>query len=147
MTIPEQLTYIYRNYENWHKSKLSEEESNEYHERLLMQGNILTYVKDGELKGYIEYWCITPEQLGRIITNQPILTDVEDILNGQIAYINNMYIDPEYRNGEAFDMLSTMFLVKNKDADVFVACQNLKRHKPIQVYSREDLIKFYNKGA
>ena len=145
--IAEQLTYIYLNCETWHKTKLSEHEANLYHERLLMQGNILTYVREGVLLGYLEYWRINTEQLGRIICNIPILTDIEDINNGPIAYINSMYIDPDYRNGEAFEMLGTMFLVKNRDAKVFVACRNLKHNKPVQVYSRADLIRLYTKGV
>lgn len=144
--IPEQLTFIYLNLETWHRNKLSEAEANAYHERLLVQGNILTYVQDGILLGYLEYWRITPEQLGRIIINQPILTDVEDILTGPIAYVNNMFILEHARGGEAFNVLGSMFLSKNKDADTFVACRNLKHHKPVQVYSRSDLIRLYTKG-
>jgi hypothetical protein len=145
--IYEQLTHIAYTKEIWHKNLLPVEELNAYHERLLVQGNIITYVIEGNLIGYVEFWRINTEQLGRIIIGQPILTDVEDIINGPIAYINNMYIDPDYRNGEAFEMLATMFLVKNKDAEVFVACRNLKHHKPVQVYSRNDLIRLYTKGV
>lgn len=146
LNIIEQITFIYLNCENWHKSKLSEQEANLYHERLLVNGNIMTYVKDGALRGYIEFWRISAEQLGRIIIGDPILTDIEDITNGQIAYIANMWIDPEYRNGEAFEMLGSMFLIKNKDASVFVACRNLRHNKPVQVYKREELIRLYTKG-
>lgn len=145
--IAEQLTFLYIHVEKWHRSKLSEYDANLYHENLLLQGNILTYIKDDILKGYIEFWRINTEQLGRIICGIPVLTDIEDINNGSIAYINNMYIDPEYRHGEAFQMLSSMFLVKNRDADVFVACRNSKHHKPVQVYSKTDLIRLYTKGA
>lgn len=147
MSISKQLTHIYLTQEKWHKNKLTVEQSNEYHERLLVQGNIITYVVAGIVVGYLEYWRINTEQLGRIIIGQPILTDKEDILNGPIAYVNNMYIDVNYRKGEAFEMLANMFLVKNKDAQVFVACRNLKHHKPVQVYSRADLIKLYTKGV
>jgi hypothetical protein len=145
--IAEQLTYIYLTQECWHRNKLTEEQANEYHERLLMQGNILTSVIDGELKGYVEYWRINTEQLGRIIIGQPILTDTEDIVSGQIAYINNMWIEESYRNGIVFDMLATMFLVKNQDAEFFCAIRRLKHNKPFQVYSRQDLIKLYTKGV
>lgn len=146
MSIISQLTNVYLSKETWHKHKLSEAEANAYHERLLVNGNILTYVKSGVLLGYLEYWRINCSQLGRIIIGEPILTDVEDILNGPIAYINNMYIVESERAGEVFEMLGTMFLVKNKDADVFVACQNGKKHKPIQVYKHEELTKLYTKG-
>lgn len=144
--IPEQLTFIYLNQETWHKKKLSEAEANIYHERLLLQGNIITYGKDNVLVGYIEFWRINADQLGRIIIGDPILTDVEDIVSGPIAYINNMFVLEESRRGEAFEMLGSMFLAKNSDAEVFVACRNLKHHKPVQVYKKDELIRLYTKG-
>lgn len=141
-----QLTDIYLNKENWHKSKLSKEESDLYHERLLVQGNILTYIVSGKLIGYLEFWRINFEQIGRLMCGHPIMIDKEDILNGNIAYINNMYIDLKHRNGEAFEMLGAMFLSKNKDADFFVTFRRLKHNSPIQVYTRQELIKLYTKG-
>lgn len=147
MQVNKQLTNIYLTKEKWHKNYLSEEEANKYHERLLVSGNILTYVVSGELKGYLEYFRINHEQLGRLVCNKPILTDVEDILSGNIAYINNMWISPECRYGEAFEMLGSMFLVKNRDAELFVAFRSAKHQKPIQVYTRQDLIKLYTKGV
>ena len=132
--------------ENWHRSKLSPEESDRYHERLLLQGNIITFCRKNVVLGYLEYWRINPEQLGRIILGIPIKTDVEDILTGPISYINNMWIDENYRNGEVFEMLSNMFLVKNRDAEFFVACRSLRNNKPMQVYTRQELIRLYSKG-
>ncbi len=146
MIIPEQITFIYQNLELWHKNKLSEADSNIYHERLLLNGNIITYVEGDRLLGYVEFWRISAEQLGRIIVGDPIETDVEDITSGPICYINNMFILEDYRGGAAFEMLATMFLMKNRDASVFVACRNLKHNKPVQVYSRNDLIRLYTKG-
>lgn len=145
--IPEQLTFIYLNLENWHKKKLPEAQANAYHERLLMQGNIITYVNDGILLGYIETWRINTEQLGRIIIGEPIATDTEDILTGPIAYINNMFILADHRNGKVFDLLASMFLAKNHDATHFVACRQGKHQTPVQVYSKSDLIKLYTKGV
>lgn len=142
MSIVEQLTFIYKNMENWHRNKLSEAEANVYHERLLVKGNIITYVDKGILKGYLEFWRINFSQLGRIICGQSIMTDVEDITTGNIAYVNNMFIFEDAREGEAFDMLSTMFLVKNKDAEYFTAFR-VKKSQPIKVYSRKDLDKLY----
>lgn len=95
--IVEQLTYIYHNFENWHKNKLNEEDANKYHERLLMQGNILTYVKDDKLIGYVEVWKINYDQLGRILCEKPFFVFDENITDGNIAYIHNMWIAPESR--------------------------------------------------
>lgn len=144
--IVEAITNIYLNKENWHKNKLSKEQSDDYHERLLLQGNILTYVKDGELIGYLEFWRINTEQLGRIVCGIPVYTDEEDILNGDIAFINNMWINESSRHGETFELLASMFLSRNKDAEFFVAMRRLKNNHPIQVYRRNELIKLYTRG-
>lgn len=144
--IIEQLTNIYENKENWHVNRLNHDDANEYHERLLVNGNILTYIIKDELIGYLEFWRLDFEQLGRLLCGDSILTDKEDLLNGKVAYINNMWINYEYRNGLAFNILASMFLSRNKDAEYFIAFRNLKHNKPIQVYKREDLIKFYTKG-
>lgn len=146
INIINQLTDVYHNFETWHKQKLTREQSNEYHERLMINGNILTYIKSGELIGYLEFWRINFEQLGRLVCGQPVLTDIEDLLSGNIAYINNMWINPDDRGGFAFEFLASMFLSRNKDAEFFVAFRNLKHNKPIQVYKRDELIKLYMKG-
>lgn len=143
--IIEDLTNIYLTREK-HNNYLSEEESNKYHERLLVQGNIITYIDNNELKGYLEFWRLDFSQLGRLICGDPILTDKEDILNGNIAYINNMWIDDDYRGGLAFQTLGAMFLSRNKDAEYFCAVRRLKHNHPVQVYKREELIKLYTKG-
>ncbi len=145
MNISKQLTHIYLNQEDWHRFKLPEEEANQYHERLLMQGNIITYVENDELLGYLEFWRINFEQFGRLVCDVPILTDVEDITTGNIAYINNMWITPDKRNGHVFAILGESFLYQNKDAKFFATFRRQKYSYPLKVYSREDLIKFYNK--
>lgn len=145
INIIEQLTIVYNNYELWHKDKLSKEESEKYFEKLIIQGNILTYVVKDKLIGYLEYYRINYEQFGRICCNWTLTHD-EDILNGNISLINRMWINENYRNGEAFDMLTAMYLTKNKDAEFFTTIQRHKHHKPLQVYSKEDVFKYYKKG-
>lgn len=136
----EEITNIYLNSEWWHRYKLSEEQANEYHERLLLQGNILTYVVAGELQGYLEYWRINHEQFGRLVCGKSVYVYDEDILSGNIAYINNMWVSP---GGAAFDMLVAMFLAKNQDAEFFTAFRRTKKHQPVLVYNREDFIKWH----
>lgn len=140
--IVNELVYIYEHALPKNPIMLSHTEALEYFERLLMQGNILTYVKGRELCGFIEYWRISYEQFGRLCCNWTLAHD-EDILNGNIALITRMWIKPSDRNSEAFDMLAAMFLTKNKDCTHFAAFQYKKTHKPIQVYSREEILKHF----
>lgn len=144
--IIDQITKIYLEKEYWHKSKLTELQANEYHERLMLNGNILTYIKDGKLLGYLEFWLIDYSQFGRLVCNQPILTDVENLLDGNIALINNMWISEEDRSGHAFNMLAAMFLARCKMADFYVAFRRVKRHQPIQVYTRNEIMKHFKRS-
>lgn len=144
--IIDQLTKIYLTKEDWHKIKLTEEQANEYHERLMINGNILTYIVKGELIGYLEWWGINYEQFGRLVCGEPILTDVENILDGNIALINNMWISENDRNGYAFELLSSMLLSRCKDKDFYVAFRRVKRNQPIQVYTRDEIMKNFKRG-
>lgn len=146
MTIIEKLTNVYHNLEFWHSHKLNIEESNKYHERLLVNGNILTYIQDNELLGYLEFWLLDYSQFGRLVCNQPILTDTEDLLNGNIALINNMWIAENERGSKAFEILSCMFLGRCSTADFYVAFRRVKRHQPIQVYSRDEIMKHFKRS-
>lgn len=146
MTLIQTLTNIYRNHEYWHTNKLSQEESDKYHERLLLNGNILTYILKDELIGYLEYWNITYEQFGRLVCGKPIATDMENIVDGNISLINNMWIHPDYKHGDAFDMLSAMFLTKNNKSDFYVAFRRVKRNQPIQVYTRSEIMKHFKRS-
>ncbi len=121
---------------------LNHEEATEYFERLMIAGNILTYIKDGELLGFCEFWRINESQFGRLCLNMT-LTHGEDLLNGNIALITRMYIAPDNRNGEAFMMLASMFLSRNKDCTHYAAMQFRKKHKPLQVYTREEILRHY----
>ncbi len=140
--IIEELTNIYENKMPKVAIQLPHEEALQYFERLLMQGNIITYIVGGELKGFLEFWRIDYSQMGRLLCGITLAHD-EDLLNGNVALISRMWIDPEDRNGEAFLMLASMFLSRNKDASHFAAFQEHKKHKPFQVYQREDILKHY----
>ena len=140
MNTIKQLTKIYLEKEFWHNSKLSEEEANEYHERLILNGNILTYIVKGELIGYLEFYRITTEQFGRVCCNLQ-LSHEEDLLNGNIALVNRMWIKEENRHSHVFDMLVAMFIARNKDAEHYVTLQHHKRHKSLQTFYRKDWVR------
>lgn len=140
--IAQKLNHIYQNVLPKQPIMLSNEEAVEYFERLMMSGNIITYVRDGELLGFLEFWRITHEQFGRLCLNIT-LTHEEDITSGPVALITRMYITPTLRNGETFLHLGRTFLAKNTDATHFAAMQMHKRHKPLQIYTREEILKHY----
>lgn len=139
MSIPEQLTYIYLNNENWHKHKLSEEEANLYHDTLLNKGNIIV-VRDGEdVTGYVEFWRLSYEQFGRIICGEPFSALHEDVQSGQIAYLANTFIRENYRHGEVTRMLRERFLEANTLCTHFCGNARRKKSEPVKVFKRNQV--------
>ena len=142
MNTIEQITLIYENIMPKCPIMLSYSEALQYFERLMMNGNIITFIKDGELLGFIEFWRINFLQFGRICCNITLAHD-ENLLDGNICLITRMYIRPDDRNGHTFLHLGSQLLEKNKDVDFYAAMQMHKKHKPLQVYPREMILKHY----
>lgn len=131
--LAEQLTFIYEQVETWHKIRLSTADANVYHERLLMQGNIVTIVEDGVLKGYIEVWKINFEQLGRLLCGISVYVYDENITDGNIAYINNGWIAEDYQNTDMARKLEAKFTEQFKDC-IYVARKRQKYSEAFKVY-------------
>lgn len=142
MDIILQIVNIYENILIKQQIMLSHEEAIEYFERLMMNGNIIIYIVNGELLGFLEFWKITNEQFGRICCNLTLTHD-ENLTDGNIALITRMYIVPDFRNGDVFINLGKNFIEKTDGATHYAAMQFQKKHKPIQVYTREQLLKHY----
>ena len=131
--IAQALTKIYLEKETYHKNFLSVEDANKYHERLLMQGNIITIVENDELVGYIEVWRINYEQLGRLMCGKTIFAFDENITDGNIAYVNNGWIDEGYQNTEISKKLEIKFLEIFKSCD-FIARKRHKYNEAFKIY-------------
>jgi hypothetical protein len=142
MTITKRLVEIYNEITLPSQYKLEGQEALDYFERLLMNGNIITYIVDGELQGFLEFWRLSYDQWGRICSNLT-LTHEEDLLDGPVCLISRMWIKPDLRNGETFLYLGRTFLERNKDTVHFAAMQEHKKHKPLQIYTREQVLKHY----
>ena len=110
----EQLVDIYFRDEWWHNFKMPYPEAVNYHGQMLLQGNIKTVEDLGVVLGYVEFWLITKEQLNRIILNKPFDARKEDVLNGDIAYVANLWIDKSFRKGRVFRELSARFFDRVK---------------------------------
>lgn len=142
MILIDELVKIYNEITLDSPIKLKGQEANDYFERLLMNGNIITYIKDGELLGFLEFWRLSYYQWGRICANLT-LEHHENLTFGPVCLITRMWIKPDMRNGETFLYLGRTFLEKNKDTEHFAAQQYKKSHKPLQVYSRDEVLKHY----
>ncbi len=86
-----QLWDIYNTKEDWHKKRLNEEEFYRYTFRLINTNNLFYEMVDGKVTGYVEVWRINYEQFGRISCGEKFYVYDENITDGCIAYINNMW--------------------------------------------------------
>ena len=118
MTIVEQVNNVYQNVLPKQPIMLAQDEAIAYFTRLLMNGNIITYVQDGELLGFLEFWRCTDDLFGRLCLNKPISHDT-DLLSGDTAVITRMWITPSLRNGETFLNIGREFLRLNANCTNF----------------------------
>jgi len=140
MSLVQQLNKIYYDHEWWIKEKLDEEAITLYHKTLLEQGNIIT-VSDGEkLCGYVEHWRINFGQFGRIICGEPFSALTENVLNGNIAYVANTFIYPEYRKGSVYKLLRNRFFEFNEECAYFVGNARRKKSEPVKVFKRSAIM-------
>lgn len=130
--IIDQLVYTYHVCENWHTKKLSYPQSEEYFIRLLSQNNIVVFMDNNILSGYIEFYRITPEQWRRIIDKEDFYAFDENITDGEICYVNAIYIYEKYRRTECIGCLKQLFFELNKGCRYFVGIDN-RHNKRIRV--------------
>ena len=141
MTTITQLTNIYLNKEWWVKEedKLPISVANSYYDKLLNQGNILICEFKGQVLGYVEVWKINFEQFGRIVCHSKFCADGEDILNGNIGYVANVWIDEPYRRSWVTKDLILKFYKFTHDCEYFVGMATRKRTQPIKVFKKSEL--------
>ena len=113
-SILDQLWEFYQE-EKYHKNRIDKVEADKYHDKLIRTGNILTVSEGNILCGYVEIWRLNYEQLGRIICGEWFSAYLEDVQHGNIAWVGNTYIRPEYRKGEVYNMLKDRFREVTKD--------------------------------
>lgn len=112
-----QLVDIYFKEEWWHKNRMSQEKAYNYHKQMYEQGNIQVYEDMGLVLGYYQVYFVNSKQLEDLVMNRPFHELTEDIRNGNIAYLANLWIDKPFRKGSVFKTLYTKF---------FEQCRNCK---------------------
>jgi hypothetical protein len=86
MTVPEQLTTIYYQYETWQKSWMKPEEAVEYHKSRYENGDIYTIIENEEVVAYYERYTV---------------------FNACILY--NVWVKPDCRRGRVWRELKKHF--------------------------------------
>jgi len=108
----------------WHTSRISDEELDKYNDKLLKSDNIIFLYEQG-LIAYLEYWRITEKQLKEIMSNENWSAYNNNITDGNICFVANIWIDDYYRGNKEIDKtLKDMFLEKNKHCEKFIWKRN-----------------------
>jgi hemolysin-activating ACP:hemolysin acyltransferase len=126
-----QLVRIYLEEEIWHNSKLSENEARKYFETLFKKGRVLCVQRQGRVVGYVEWWNISKEQLQRALYGEFHIGE-EDINTGNICLINDVWIDPKWRNTEVAKELKNEIFRRNKNC-IFIG-EEVKRNRRLRYY-------------
>jgi len=148
MDIITQLVEIYFKEEPWHNRRMAFKDAVDYHTRLLEQGNINVYSELGVVLGYMEVWHINFEQLGRIVCKENFSAYHENITDGNIAYLANIWVDKNFRRTSVFNVMKIMFFSRHCNCDYFVGESMTKKSQLIKVFKREQLqSNLYKKGA
>lgn len=128
----------------WQDPSMSDEILASYFDNLIKSGNIILYIENDIVVGYVEFWRINFEQLGRILCGAKFLAESEDITNGSIAYLANVHVIEEHRLKEPIKILKESFFKRNFHCDYFVGEARRKKHQPFKCFSRKEFLKKYS---
>jgi len=146
-TIAQQLVDIYYQYETWHTDKLTYEQVLVYHQTMLDKNAIITYQQEGIVLGYFEVWFLTFEQFGRLVAHAPFNQSDEDISKGNLAYVANTWIHPNFRQGAIYKVLRNRFFKMCNHCEYYCGTALRKKTQPIKVYKVKNLVNRLYKGA
>lgn len=104
----------------------------------LIECNRINYVSRETLIGVCESWRVDYEQLGRIMCHEPVDIFKENITDGPVAYVNNVIVHPNHRDGLVLKTLQAECFMKNFGAKYFGG-NRLKKTTPFRIYKREEV--------
>lgn len=145
MTLAEKLSDFYHKYDPIHKGE-NRERSRMLFQQLLDKGRVIVaYDNGGEVIGFVESWRLDYKQLGWYLCHRvyPNL-DIWNITDGNICYLANVVIHPDYRFKYVYQYLKTEFFRQNFVCDFFIGQAYRKKHQPLKVFTRQE---FYDKYA
>lgn len=144
-SILDQLVYFYYHHDLFQpEPRLPEYEIRNTWQNILNKERVLyTLNEEGKILGYVESWRINYAQLGWILCNNPFDVALHDIVSGNICYVANTTILPEYRFTHVVRDLKTRFFEQNKECEFFVGEARRKKHQPFKVFRRHEFFDKY----
>jgi len=139
--IIDQLLEFYYKYDKFQTGYLKEEEARKIYETLLSRNRLHLYLDNsGRLLGYGESWRIDYWILGRLICGENLYGELDtiDIENGDIAYLQNVTIHPDWRNTTVLKMLRNDFFSRNFNCKYFIGHAKRKKTQPVKVFTRQE---------
>jgi hypothetical protein len=147
MTLAEKLAEFYHKYDTVHEGTNMERSTSLFQTLLDKNRIILCTDAAGEIIGYVESWRIDYKQLGWTICHPeyPPNFDNWDIEHGNICYVANTVIHPDYRFKYVYQYLKTEFFRQNFACEFFCGQAYRKRHQPLKVFTRQQFYDKYSK--
>ena len=139
MDIVDQLLEIYYEKEDWHTIKLDKDKAYRYFDNLVKSGNIL-YYEEEKVIGYTEFWKVNYEQFGRIVCNESFSPNDENVTDGNIAFIVNMYIDKECRRSKAISKMGIEFFKRTGFCKHYSWERSSRLNACFKVFTREQML-------
>ena len=129
-----QLVRIYYEEENWHTNKLPKEEAIKYHKEILDRGKIIFCADNsGVVNAYVEWWNLNHKQLKKVMFGK-IHIGEDNIDEGDICYVANVWVDEKYRNGELFEKMKKKLFELNRHCSYFLGEES--KNKRLRLYNR-----------
>jgi Ni,Fe-hydrogenase III component G len=142
VSILDQLWQIYEKYETYIPKRISKEVFFTYTQKLIDQGNILLACDGERVVGYVEVWRLNFEQFGRVVCGVDVVADTEDVISGKLAYVANVWIDEEYREG--FGLKKPVSVVKYLRRKYYIFTRGCEYHCGTANRKAGGLIKVFN---
>jgi len=116
----EDLDYLVNTYllkEDWHQSKLDEEQARVYFSKLIDGKNVVVMKENDVPIGYLSVWFLNNEQTSRVLNKQPMHAADENITDGDIVFVSNAFVEERHRNKGNINRLNQMMKDQHKDRD------------------------------
>lgn len=140
----DQLVEFYYKYDAFQTDYLDKAAIRRIYEILFNRNRLHIFCdNDSKLLGYGESWRINYDVFGRILCGHNIYAqlDLVDIEYGNIAYLANVTIHPDWRHKEVLNILRNDFFTKNYSCDYFVGHAKRKKTQPVKVFTRQEAFK------